>query len=43
MFTYERGEENDCRRAKEVSEVVEMFSVFTVVMVVTWGRQLSTH
>lgn len=25
MFTYKRGKENDGRRAKEVSEVVEMF------------------
>lgn len=30
-------------RLRKVSEVVEMFSVFIVVMVVTWGSQLAVN
>lgn len=40
----QKGVENDWGRLRKVSEVVEMFPTFIVVMVVTWGSQLlSTH
>lgn len=38
-----KGAENDWGRLRKVSEVLEMFSLFIVVMVVTWGSQLAVN